>query len=486
MNMPDKEPISTPKPKLRIIDAVVLIIGIVVGAGIFRTPSVVASNSPNEIWFLSIWALGGLISLVGALSYSELSSTFPNAGGDYHFLKLAFGKKTSFLFAWSRITITQTGSIALLAYIAGDYLTEILSLGNFSSTYYSAALVVILTLINILGIQFGTGVQKLLTSLQFAGILIVIVVGFILGTNSVIDTSSAFASNIEIVSESTLPVVNKSSSESILSTDSTISSKSTLLSLSTKGSISLALIFVLLTFGGWNEAAYISSEMRGGSKKMALVLIVSIVIITVIYVLINLSFLKVLGLSGIASSEAVGVDMMLHTLGERGVILIGTLVVLSALTSLNTTIFTGARSNYAFGKDFKPLSFMGKWDGGKSTPVNSLILQGAISIALIIFGAFTRNGFESMVDFTAPVFWFFLLLTGISLFVLRKKEPDVKRPFKVPFYPITPLIFVAFCAYMLYSSLTYTGVGSLVSVGVLFIGWFIAIIFDRRTAKPTL
>ena len=153
--MPDTH--SSPKPTLRLIDAIVLIIGIVVGAGIFRTPSVVASHAPDNFWFLTAWLLGGVISLVGALCYSELSSAFPNAGGDYHFLKLAYGKNFSFLFAWSRVTVTQTGSIAILAYIAGDYLSQLFPLGVYSSTYYSIIIIFILTLINILGIKFGTG-----------------------------------------------------------------------------------------------------------------------------------------------------------------------------------------------------------------------------------------------------------------------------------------------------------------------------------------
>lgn len=193
-----------------------------------------------------------------------------------------------------------------------------------------------------------------------------------------------------------------------------------------------------------------------------------------------MAFLRVLGLEGIASSDAVGVDMMRATLGEKGVFLIGILVVLSALSSLNTTIFTGARTNYALGKDFVTLSFLGKWNSEKSAPVNSLILQGAIAITLVIFGAFTRNGFESMVDFTAPVFWFFFLFTGISLFVLRKKYSDTPRPFKVPLYPLTPIIFVVFCAYMLYSSLTFTGIGSLVGIVILFLGWLFSLIFRIR------
>jgi|AGTN01.2.fsa_nt_gi Amino acid transporters len=442
-------PLATPKPVLRLIDAMVLIVGIVIGAGIFRTPSVVAANTPDWFWFLAVWVLGGAISLIGALCYSELSSAFPNAGGDYHFLKTAFGKKISFLFAWSRITVTQTGSIALLAYIAGDYLAQLVPLGPFSSTYFAAALVFALTLINVLGIHFGTGIQKFLTALQFLGILIIIIVGLFV-------EPAAPAITMEE------PVGMKVFSSS---------------------SISLALIFVLLTFGGWNEAAYISSELKTGSRNMALVLIVSILIITLVYLLINMAFLNVLGLEGLAASEAVGVDMMRATLGENGVILIGVLVSLSALTSLNTTIFTGARSNYAWGKDFVSLAFLGKWNGEKSAPINSLLLQGAIAIALIIFGAFTRNGFEAMVDFTAPVFWFFFLCTGLSLIVLRVKKSDVPRPFKVPLYPVTPILFIGFCAYMLYSSLSVTGIGSLLGVALLFIGLIFSYIIEKSDEK---
>lgn len=442
--MPD--PISAPKPSLKLIDAIVLIIGIVVGAGIFRAPSVVASNTPNEYWFLGVWILGGIISIIGALCYSELTSSFPNAGGDYHFLKLAFGKKFSFLFAWSRITITQTGSIAILAYIAGDYLTKLYPIGELSSTYYALTIIILLSLFNILGIQFGTGIQKLLITLLSLGILLIVITGLMAEPLS------------NIVLSETVADINHSSG----------------------AAISLALIFVLLTFGGWNEAAYISLELKSGSKKMTLVMVVSILIITILYLLINISFLRVLGIEGIAESEAVGVDMMSATLGEKGVLLIGIIVVLSALTSLNTTIFTGARTNYALGKDFKTLSFLGKWNGERSAPVNSLLLQGVIAIVLVVLGAFTRNGFESMVDFTAPVFWFFFLSTGISLFVLRKKHPNITRPFKVPLYPLTPILFIIFCSYMLYSSLSYTGIGSFVSVALLVAGWLFSLLFREK------
>ncbi|MDD3909387.1 MAG: amino acid permease [Proteiniphilum sp.] len=443
INETESRPMAAPGPSLRLIDAIVFIIGIVIGAGIFRTPSVVAANTPDTFWFLVLWVIGGIISLLGAFCYSELSSTFPNAGGDYNFLKLAFGEKFSFLFAWSRITITQTGSIAILAFIAGDYLSQLLPLGVFSSAFYAAVIVITLTLINVLGIKFGVGMQKIMILLQFIGILIIVLAGLFIESSVTMEIPEGH------------PEISRLSASSI----------------------SLALIFVLLTFGGWNEAAYISSELKTGSRNIALGLIISIFIITLIYILINLAFLNVLGLEGVAASEAAGVDMMRATLGEKGVVMIGVLVSLSALASLNTTIFTGARTNYAFGKDFDTIAFLGKWNGEKSAPVNSLLLQGFISILLITFGAFTRNGFESMVEFTAPVFWFFFLSTGLSLFVLRRKKPFVTRPFKVPAYPVTPILFVCFCGYMLYSSLSFTGTGSLMGVALLLIGWLISPLF---------
>src|SRR5690606_3645471 len=198
--------------------------------------------------------------------------------------------------------------------------------------------------------------------------------------------------------------------------------------------------------------------------------VISIVLITAIYLLINLAFLNVLGIERMAISQAVGVDLMRATLGETGVVFIGIAVVVAAWTSVNATTCTGARTNYSLGRDFSTFSIMSKWNTKTSSPINAFIIQGLISLLLIGIGATTRNGFESMVEFTAPVFWLFFLSTGIALFVLRVKEPNIKRPFKVPLYPITPIIFCLVCAYLLYSSLIYTGLGSLVGVVVLALG----------------
>lgn len=434
--VPEKNYKGKPKPVLRVFDAVVIIVGIVVGAGIFRTPSLVAAHTGSWELFLSVWVLGGVVSLIGALCYAELSTTFPNTGGDYHFLMRAFGRRFAFLFAWARMSIIQTGSIALLAYIVGDYIAQLFPIGLYSSAFYAALVVILLTTINIFGIKSGTGTQKLLIGLQFAGLLIIIVAGFLISpSTTVLEELSSDASNPSVA-------------------------------------IGLAMVFVLLTFGGWNEAGYISAELRNGSKKMVNVLVISILTITAVYLLINLAFLNVLGIEGMASSQAVGVDLMRATIGESGVLFIGILVTIAAMTSANATIFTGARTNYALGRDFPFFSILSKWNTKTSSPINAFIIQGLIALLLIAIGATTRDGFESMVEFTAPVFWFFFLATGIALFALRIKEPNVRRPFRVPLYPVTPIIFCLVCAYLLYSSLMYTGVGALVGVAILVLGTF--------------
>src|SRR5690606_18884306 len=171
-------------------------------------------------------------------------------------------------------------------------------------------------------------------------------------------------------------------------------------------------------------------------------------------------YLKGLGLEGMAQSNAVAGDLMNIAFGETGLVIMAIIVAISALTSANATIFTGARSNYALGRDFPVFSFLGKWDPKTAGPVNAFVVQGIVSLALVSLGLFSRNGFETMVEYTAPVFWFFFLLVGISLFILRIKEPDTARPFRVPLYPFTPIVFCLSCAYLLYSSVAYSGCGS--------------------------
>lgn len=230
------------------------------------------------------------------------------------------------------------------------------------------------------------------------------------------------------------------------------------------------MILVLLTFGGWSEAVYLSSELHDAPRNMSRVLLIGTAVLIAVYLLVNTALLSLLGLDGLRASEAVAADLMRAATGEAAAAVLSVAIVAAALSTLNATILTGARVYYAMARDLPMLSRIGRWDDRGQTPTNGLLLQGAVALALVALGAATRNGFQSMVDYTAPVFWSFLLLVGISLMVLRHKEPDRVLPFRVPLYPLTPLAFCASCLFMLHSSLVYTGVGALIGLAVIAAG----------------
>jgi amino acid transporter len=199
---------------------------------------------------------------------------------------------------------------------------------------------------------------------------------------------------------------------------------------------------------------------------------------------VNWAFLRGLGLEGLAASEAAAADLMRRAAGEGGARFVSVLVAVSALTSANATVITGARTNYALGRDFRMFDFLGRWHERAQTPTNALLVQGVIALALVFAGSLAREGFKAMVEYTAPVFWLFFFLAGLSVIVLRSKEPDVERPFRVPLYPLTPILFCAACLYMFQSSLTYAGAGAVAGVLVLLAGVPVLLWARQREHRP--
>ena len=217
----------------------------------------------------------------------------------------------------------------------------------------------------------------------------------------------------------------------------------------------LCLVFVLLTFGGWNEAAYVSAELKGGSRTMVRVIVISMLLLTLIYILVNLALLHGLGLKGLADSKTAAADLLGLAFGPWAQKAVGLFVAIAALTSINATMVVGARTSFALGRDWHSLSALGQWQSQTGSPTRAYLFQAAISIALIALGTQEADGFSAMVEFTAPVFWGFLCLVGLSLFWLRWRDPQTPRPFKVPLYPLTPAVFCLACAYLTYSSIGY-------------------------------
>ncbi len=419
---------SKPLQLLSVFSGAAFIIGVVVGIGIFRTPSLVASGVSSEALFIGVWVLGGIIMLAGALCYAELGSAHPDAGGEYHYLSRAFGRPVGVLFAWARGTVIQTGAIAAVAFVYAEYATNILPLGTYSIAIHALLAVLVITGLNLIGTPQSARAQLLLTSLTILALLSVIGAGLLTeaGEQPPIDTGSQW------------------------------------------GSIGLAMVFVLLTYGGWNEAAYLSGELRDVQRNMVRTLLLGTVVVVALYVLANLAYLNVFGLEGLRKSRTVGADLMRVVAGDASANIFSIVVCVCALSTLNATVFTGARVYYALGRDLPTIRALGVWEEHGDKPARALILQAIISIVLVVFGSIMRDGFEAMVAYTAPVFWFFLLLVTVSIFIFRGRGGDL--PYRMPLYPLPPLVLGAAAVWMIYSSIVYAGLGAWVGVAVLVAG----------------
>jgi amino acid transporter len=283
---------------------------------------------------------------------------------------------------------------------------------------YAGGAIVILTVVNLLGVREGKWTQNVLTTAKVLGLAAIVAVGF----------------------THTAP-----------STAAIAPTKPMDFGLSEFG---LAMIFVLFTYGGWNEMAYVAAEVKEPRKNILRVLLVGTLAVTAIYVIVNLAFIHALGLEGTRNAN-VAADVLRLGIGPLAGQAISLLICISALGAINGQIFTGSRIYYAMGQEHRLYAWLGRWNARRGTPVCSLLIQGAITLALAIWFGLTRNGFERMVIFTTPAFWFFLMLVAVSVFVLRWRDAAVERPYRVPGYPVTPILFCLSSAFMVYSSVRF-------------------------------
>jgi amino acid transporter len=439
--MTDQQP-AGPRRRFSSFYVATLAIAMVIGAGIFQSPAYVASNVDGAFWLFGVWILGGVISLIGALTYAELASAFPGPGGEYNFLRLAYGRGVAFLFAWARFAVVNTGSLALLGFVLGNYLNSVpwLNLGPQGAAIYAGLSVLILTFYNLRSAKAGAGTDYGMTFLEVMGLIMMGVAA------------------LWLVITATPPL-----------------SPQPIGSMSPPEGLAMAMVFVLLAFGGWNEAATLSSEVKDAQRGMVRALVMAVAGITILYLIANWALWRGLGLEALANSKAPAAELMGHAFGPTAHAALALAVAAAVITSINATILVGARTTFACATDWSVLKGLAQWDRAREAPVTAIWAQGAMGLALVVLGA-SFEGFKTLVEYTSPIYWLFFTLCGLALFVLRAKFKDVARPFKVPLYPVLPLIFCAASAYLLYSSVSYVwslnaeGIGVLTSLGVLIVG----------------
>ena len=451
MSSPSNSTVAGPKRQLGLFDATCIIIGIVIGSGIYKTTPIIAGSVGNANWLILVWLLGGAIALMGAMCYAELSTAYPDEGGDYVYLSRAFGRNAGFLFAWAEYWIVRPGNVGMMAFVFATFADGLLRTptsvvaGLRAQVTYAAGAVIVLTILNVLGVRTGKTTQNILATIKVLGLVAIIIVG-LFWTPPV---------SAEVANGAAPPSTN----------------------------FRLAMILVLFTYGGWNEISYVAAEVRNPERNLMRSLLFGILAITVLYVLVNLAFLRSLGLQEMASSQQVAATLFQKPFGDWGAKAMNLLVCISALGAINGILFTGARIYFAVGSDNSLVSWLGKWSGQMDSPVRALVLQGLISVALIIsFGSY-EGSFERLAYFTTPVYWFFAFMVGISLMVLRWRDSDRPRPHKVWFYPWTPALFCLTCAVLCESGFTYAlsqqPREAAWSVGLMLVGVIIATVFGR-------
>lgn len=436
---------------LPVFQALLVTLGMVITTDILKTAPTVALNVGSEHFYL-VWILGGLLSMAGALCFAEMATAFPHPGGDYHFLRLAYGERVGMLFAWSRFSVMHTGWIALSAFMFADYVNAVLPLGPYGSGLFAALVIVALVLLNLLGREIGFLTQTALVVLLALGFLSIAAAGGWLAWQGFVP-----------VAPSVLAVPEQTG----------------------LAGFSAAMIFVFLAFGGWSDAATLSAEVRDGRRGMFIAMLGALTLLLAIYLALNWAFIQGLGYEGLAASEAPGVALLNRAFGAPGVGLILLVVGISAIASINSTLLVGARTTYAAARQVPQLRGLAVWDQRHGVPRRALLAIGAVSLLLVLFGSFSHSGFNTMVEYMTPVYWLFLSLSSLALLILRRRFPDVPRPVKVPLYPLLPLLFFALCLYMLYSSVAFVGYGALLGVGVLVLGAVLLALLGRTTIKPS-
>jgi len=435
----------------------------VIGAGIFKsTPLAAAVDLPSNAQVLALWVFGGAMSLAGALCFAELAAAFPDPGGDYFFLRKAYGAEAGFLFAWSRFAVIHTGSMAMLAFSFGDYLAAIADVGPYGSALIAAATIVALAALNLAGLRFGIGAQLALMFVVIAGLVGVGGAGLWLATTATAAAPSVAPSSL----------VGAGPSATAAPAFSTIS-------------VGAALVYVFLAYGGWSDAATLSAEMRDRERGMRRALVLGMSVVTALYLLVNWAFLRGLGRDAFVASNAPGADLMRNVLGVPGEIAIVAVVAITSITSMNAIFIAGARTTYAAARDTELLFHLRHWHAERGTPYRAIVAISIVSLALVALGTYTRGGFATMVDYLSPVYWLFLTMSGAALFVLRRRYPDAERPFRVPLYPYVPLAFIASSLYVFWSSVVYVRTGAVVGVAVLAAGAVLLVVLRGLARRRT-
>jgi APA family basic amino acid/polyamine antiporter len=392
------------KRALSRLDLTMIAIGSTIGSGIFLTPSIIARALPSPLLICTVWIIGGLMALAGALTFAELGGMMPRAGGVYVYLSEAYGGVFGFLYGWAYVLVVNTGGIAALSIAFATYFSYVVPLGAMGVKAAAVIGLLVVTTINVFGVRAGGIFSDVFTFLKLAGIGGIIIIGLGWGSST---TTNFLAPSGEITG-------------------------------GLSGALAVAMVGVLWSYGGWQHASFTAAEAKDPRRGVPFAMVAGSIVVVCVYLLTNLAYMFLLTPQGMGASHHIAADAIGVVLGSLGGTIVAVIIFISTFGTAGIYTLTAPRIYYAMAADGVFFKKVGEVHPRFRTPALAIILQTAWAILLILFW----GTFEELIAYVVFTDWIFFALAAASVFVFRKRRPDADRPYRVPWYPLTPLFFL--------------------------------------------
>ena len=427
------------------------VIGMTIGSGIFRTPAQIAARVPDPVSMLAVWAIGGVVTLCGALSLAELAASLPKAGGFYVFIREAWGRPAAFVFTWSELVLIRAAGLSGIATVFGEYLLRSLGydplLHPMAADWCAIAAIVIATITNVRGVQTGALMTGVTSAAKFAALVLIAVAAITFG-------GSAGASIAHFAPSHAAPV--------------------------RADLFGLAFISVLWAYDGFADLSFLAGEVRDPERTLPRAIIGGTLAIIGIYVMTNAAFLYVLPIDTVARSPLIAADMMSALVGPVGASFVSIAVAISTFGAVNSDLLGAPRLFYAAAEDGLFFKTLGRVHPRFRTPYVSILFSAALGIVFVLTGTF-----EQIADTFVLAIWPFYGLAVAGLYRLRRRT-DLSRPYRVPGYPIVPAVFIAACVYLVASALVGDPLWTSVTLGIVLAGVPVYLVVFRSRDSRTL
>jgi APA family basic amino acid/polyamine antiporter len=428
--------------RLGLFDATMLVMGGIIGSGIFVTPAEVARHVTTPLLIVGVWVLGGIVALTASFVYAELAARRPEVGGQYAYLRDAYGPMPAFLYGWALLLVIQSGGMAAVAITFARYFANLVQL-PIPDSVMAVAILALLTLINCMGVRSGSNVQSALMLLKILAIAVLVAAGLFLAPVAPVEVKATSSGSVSLLA-----------------------------------AVGAAMTPVMFSYGGWQTSSFVAGEMRDPQRDLARGLLLGVAGVVLLYTLVAFICVHALGPTGLGQSKTPATDVMRLALGARGATFIALGITISTLGFLSQGMLTAPRVYFAMADDGLFFRRVAEVSASTRVPVVAIILQGVASAVIAVSGTYGQ-----ILSYVVSVDFIFFGLTGIALFVFRHRSPDQQVAFKAPLHPFTTGLFVIACFATVLATVVNNPLNSLIGYAILAAGIPACLYWQRKNAR---